>query len=266
MLLDNSIETDFIADISQKIKLEKDGNNRYRVISPFHFNDGDQLFIILKKEFGRWILSDERHTFRHITYGMDSNIIFEGNKNDVIKNAITMFDIDYHNGELKLEVFEMDLAGAFYNFVQCILKIIDVSYLFRYRYKSTFLDNFKNFMSQEELVSIRELDWYYDKMDASRSYKVDCKISIIDKTPILVYAINTDSKLKDATIALHKFNTWNYEYRPLGIFERDKKLGRNALNQFNDVCQDSFIGIDENYNNILNYIMMQNEYAFYRDI
>ena len=254
MHLDNIIENNFIKSICQKIEFEKDGIDRYRVISPFHFNDGDGLLIVLKKDFDRWVLSDEKHTFRHITYGMNSDIIFEGSKWDVISDAITMFDVTNDNWELKLELSSDDLASAFYDFVQCILKIIDVSYLFRNRRESTFMEDFKVFMSSDELLPIVHLDWFDIRMDAKKIYKVDCKVQVDDRSPILIYAINTDLKLNHATISLNRFSTWNFEYRPLGIFEIDKDFNSNALSQFNDVCNIRFEGVYESSDGILNYI------------
>ena len=66
-----TIEKDFINKVSAEIQLSADGKDRFLVSTPFHFNDGDQLAIVLKKMGDRWVLSDEAHTYMHLSYYMD---------------------------------------------------------------------------------------------------------------------------------------------------------------------------------------------------
>ena len=58
----DAIERDFKEKISQKICVAGEGIDRYRVFTPFLFDDGDHLAIVLKRESSRWLLSDEGHT------------------------------------------------------------------------------------------------------------------------------------------------------------------------------------------------------------
>ena len=46
----NIIEQDFINKVSAQISLSADGKDRFRVLTPFQFEDGDELVIVLKKE------------------------------------------------------------------------------------------------------------------------------------------------------------------------------------------------------------------------
>ena len=66
-----SIEQDFIEKVSEKIRVIPDGRDRYRVFTPFRFDDGDHIAIVLKKEQDRWLLSDGGHTYMHLTYDID---------------------------------------------------------------------------------------------------------------------------------------------------------------------------------------------------
>ena len=52
----NTIEQDFIDKVSAKVRLLADGKERFRVLTPFQFEDGDQLVIVLKKVGGRGYL------------------------------------------------------------------------------------------------------------------------------------------------------------------------------------------------------------------
>ena len=57
-----TIERDFREKVCDKIRLASEGLDRYRVFTPFLFEDGDHLAIVLKREQSRWVLTDEAHT------------------------------------------------------------------------------------------------------------------------------------------------------------------------------------------------------------
>ena len=42
--------------------------NRFLVFTPFTFDDGDHLAIVLKRYDKHWFLSDEGHTYMHLSY------------------------------------------------------------------------------------------------------------------------------------------------------------------------------------------------------
>ena len=65
-MLIKSIEQDFIDKVSAKVQVLPDGRDRFRVFTPFRFDDGDHIAILLKKEQGRWLLSDGGHTSMHL--------------------------------------------------------------------------------------------------------------------------------------------------------------------------------------------------------
>ncbi len=66
-----TIEQDFHEKVSKQVRLVAESVERFRVFTPFLFEDGDNLAIVLRKEEGRWVLSDEAHTYMHLTYDID---------------------------------------------------------------------------------------------------------------------------------------------------------------------------------------------------
>ena len=68
---EQAVVLDFQRKVSEKVRLASEGIDRYRVFTPFMFDDGDHLAIVLRKESGRWTLSDEGHTYMHLTYDLD---------------------------------------------------------------------------------------------------------------------------------------------------------------------------------------------------
>ena len=54
-----SVESEFRKSVAAQIRLVAEGANRYRLSTPFIFDDGDHPIIILKREDAKWVLSDD---------------------------------------------------------------------------------------------------------------------------------------------------------------------------------------------------------------
>ena len=122
-----SIERDFHEEVSAKIRLSAEGMDRFRVFTPFLFDDGDHLSIVLKKEGSHWVLSDEAHTCMHLTYDVEESDLHQGTRQKIISNALSPFQVEDRDGELVLVVPDGRYGDALYSFVQALLKIADVS-------------------------------------------------------------------------------------------------------------------------------------------
>ena len=253
-MLINTIEKDFIDKVSTKVSLSADGEERFRVLTPFHFDDGDQLVIVLKKVGERWILTDEAHTYMHLTYDIDEKLLHNGARRKLILKALSMFDVEESNGELIVDVSNGCYGDALYDFVQALLKITDVSYLSRERVRSTFMEDFRTLLHEKVPNPDKRVffDWWDQERDPDKNYKVDCLVNGMSE-PILVYALGSDNKTRDATIALHQFKEWGTSFRAVGIFNEPNAVGNKVLARFNDVCKDYFIGINESYASIEQY-------------
>ena len=67
-MLAEEISRAFRRKVSAEVRIERDGLDRYVVYTPFSFDDGDHYVVVLKKESGKWTLTDEGHTFMHLSY------------------------------------------------------------------------------------------------------------------------------------------------------------------------------------------------------
>ena len=121
----------FKEKVCEKINLKEKGIGRYLVLTPFIFEDGDNLLIILKydKKEKKWRLTDEGHTLLHLSYFMDSRDLLKGSRQEIIESCKKMFEVEEKEGELFIYVEEDKYGDALYNFVQCLLKITDVTFL-----------------------------------------------------------------------------------------------------------------------------------------
>lgn len=155
-----TIEKSFKATISDKVRISSEGQNRYRVFTPFRFDDGDHLSIVLKQDDGKWMLSDEAHTYMHLTYDIEEHLLYSGTRQKIISNALSVFQVQDRGGELILGVQDEQYGDALYDFIQALLKISDVSYLTRERVHSTFMGDFKSLLSESVPEDRRTFDWH----------------------------------------------------------------------------------------------------------
>ena len=133
-----SIKEDFKNRVCEQVDLQPEGEGRFLVVTPFRFEDGDHFGIILKKENGSWILSDEASTLMHLSYQLDDDVD-SGNRGAIVESSLAGFSVQNRDGELIIPVLEGRFGDALFNFVQALTKVTDVSFLSRERVRSTFL-------------------------------------------------------------------------------------------------------------------------------
>ena len=248
-----SIQRQFREKVSEKIRLEPEGQNRYRVFTPFQFDDRDHLAIVLKRTNGSWLLSDEGNTYMHLTYDISEKDFLKGTRAKIITSALDSFSVEDREGELMLPVVDERFGDALYDFVQALLKITDVSYLSRERVRSTFMEDFRSFMREQVPENRRALDWNDPSQDPEGKYVVDCRINGISR-PLFVFALPGDDRVRDATIALLRFERWGLQFRSMGIFEDQEQINRKVLARFTDACEKQFSSLAANRDRIAQYL------------
>ena len=248
-----TIEREFHEKVSGMIRIGAEGIERYRVFTPFLFEDGDHLAIVLKKERLRWVLSDEAHTYMHLTYDLDEKDLQRGTRQKIIANALSTFQVEDREGELVLDIPEERYGDALYSFVQALLKITDVTYLSRERVRSTFLEDFQALMNENVPEERRIFDWHDSTHDPQGMYTVDCRINGMPR-PLFVHALPGDDKTRDATIALLQFEKWEITHRSLAIFEDQESVNRKVLARFSDVCEKQFSTLTANRERIRGFL------------
>lgn len=247
------IEKEFKEKVCKEIRLMEEGVDRFRIFTPFQFDDGDSFAIVLKQSGKNWILSDEGHTFMHLSYDMDIDSLDKGTRAKIISMTLSTFGVSEKEGVLFTVVNQENMGNVFYNYVQALIKITDVTYLSRERIKSTFWEDFKIFIAKKVPADRIKFNFHDSKHDPQAKYPIDCHINKMDK-PLFIFAIGSDDKCNISTINILQYEKWGLEFKSLAIFEDQEEISRKAVARFSDVCEKQFSSLVANKERIEKYL------------
>ena len=250
-----AIEMDFREKICAEVHLFAEGAERYQVFTPFQFDDGDHLSIILKRDQhgSQWVLSDEGNTIMRLTYDIDEAALGRGTRRQIIADALTMFGAEDRSGEIILGVEDSQFGNALFAFVQVILKISDVSLLSRDRVRTAFMDDFRHLTVEAVPEARRTFNWHDRERDPMGKYRVDCRINGM-RRPVMLHALHNNYRTQTATIAIHQFIQWGLEFQPVAVFENQEQISSAVLARFNDVCETQFSNLMQERNRFISFL------------
>ena len=232
MKMDLSLaEADIRANICKAITFIYKNNNASVIINtPFIFDDGDVIKMVLKMEDSEWCLTDEGHTFMHLSY--EDLDLTKGRRKVLLDTILLMHYIENIDGELKSKVDISNVGDSVFTFMQGLNKISNLSFTKKDHIKSLFMEDFFEFL--KGFLADRAIFNYADpEKDDKKRYKIDCYIPA--RKPVFILGVNTDDKCRDATIALLKFENWGVRNDSIVVFEDMQTLSSKAVAKLSDV-------------------------------
>lgn len=248
-----AIQQEFRARVSDQIDLEPEGVDRFAILTPFRFEDGDLYDIALKREGNRWIITDEASTLMHLSYWLVDKALESGNRREIVTNALSVFSVENRNGEFIIPVAEDNFGDALFNFIQALPKVTDVSCLSREIVRSTFLEDFRQFMRENVPSERLEFDWHDPQHDPGVLYPVDCRVNSL-KRPILVFALQSEEKVQIAHIDLLTFERWGIPFQSLAVYEDMEGLPPKPVARFTDVVEIAYSSLEGNRERLATYL------------
>ena len=246
-----SVISQFRQKVSAKIDIQSEGRNSFVVFTPFQFDDGDHLRIVLRNEKGEWYLTDEGHTFMHVSY--EEIDLSRGKRAEIIDGVLVCCGIQRENGELRAYVEDGAYGDALYSFVQALIKITDITYTSVSRVKSLFLEEFHAFLEESIPEESRVFDYHDPQHDPEGKYLVDCRANGTT-TPLHVFGIHNDDKCRDATITCLQFERFGVWFDSMAVFENQESINRKVLARFSDVVGKLYSSLPTNKDRICEYL------------
>lgn len=252
---------EFLQKVCADIRIVEEGVNRYRIFTPFTFDDGDHLAITLSQDNADiWRITDEGNTIMRLTYLIDERDLRKGNRQKIIEASLMRHGIHEEDGELFVPLKEVTPGDALFSLIQGIIQISDVSYLTREIVKSTFYEDFRTTITDIASTILPKkkdlelsFDWSHPKQDPEGRYTVDCVIHD-SGLPVFIFALNNDDKVRDVTINILQFEKRGMEFQSVGIFRDQEEISRSVLARFSDVCDKQFSQLSGNEDRMTSYL------------
>jgi hypothetical protein len=232
----------FREKVSAEVELEGQGLDRFIVYTPFMFDDGDHYVVILRRESQDWVLSDEGHTFMHLSYAEVD--LDTGSRARLIDQALAAFRVDRREGELRVSIPDEQFGDALFSFVQALARISATALWTRDRVASTFVDDFREMMREFVPPSRLTFDYTDPAVDPEGLYAVDCRINNLPR-PCFVFAVGNDQKASQATITCYHYEKRDVRFHSAVIFEDQTQINRKTLARLSAVVGRQFPSLAE---------------------
>ena len=236
------IERAFKDSVCEEVELASAGIDRYLVHVPFTFEDGDHYVVLLKRDNGQWVLTDEGHTFMHVSYDVPE--FDRGTRRSIVDRVLAGLGLQDQQGELRLPIPEDRYGDALFSYLQAITRITDVSFLTRERVRTTFVEDFRELVQQAALNREVGFEYSHPIHDPERRYPVDARVNGTAARQILMFAISNDDQCRDATITLYRWESWGERFHPIAVFRDQTEINRVVLARFSDVAERQFSSLE----------------------
>ncbi len=246
------IESAFKSSVCEEVELVSEGIDRYLVHVPFTFEDGDHFVVLLKRENGHWLLTDEGHTYLHLSYDVPD--FDRGTRRAIVDRVLAGLGMEDVEGELRLRIPERRYGDALFSYLQAITRITDVTFLNRERVRSTFFEDFQEVVREAAHQRHVEFGYAHPIHDPEKRYPVAARVNGTTARQVLMFAIGNDEQCRDATITLYRWESWGERFHPVAVFRDQTEINRMVLARFSDVAERQFSSLETARERLARYL------------
>lgn len=249
------IEAEFREKACASLRIMRQGEARFRVLTPFMFTDGDLLSVVLKYDrvLNAWAFSDGATTFMRLSYSMDDQALRTPTRQRIIADAIESFGIENRDGELLKPVAHEEYSDTLFTFIQALLRIADVAQLTRETVRRAFVEDVAELIEKVVPPEKRIQNWHDPTRDPNASYRADWRLEG-KEAPVFVFALGTQGRVKDATITLLQYERWGMKGESVGIFEDEQAIPVRDIARFGDVATKTYSSLRGNGDRVADYL------------
>lgn len=223
--------------ICEEVDVFQEGIGRFAIDTPFGFDDGDSFVIVLENREDEWYITDEGHTFMHLSYDDSDDLLENGQRFEHFSSVLHTHRMQNNSGELIMRVDDLQFGNALFTFIQALNKITTIVMFKKDTVASMFKEDFKEYM-KVFFHGDCEFNYYNKEHDSDGKYVIDCFVG--GEKPILVFALSSKYKCQDAIISCMKFKEWNIPFTSIGVFEESEKIGNKIQAQSMDTFDKQF--------------------------
>lgn len=213
--------------------------------TPFAFPDGDHYPIYIEPlPTGGVRLSDNGHTFMHLSYENEVESFRKGTRGRLLGQILGETGLEEAEGAFSLETSLEGLAEAVFRFGQGLTKVYDLVFLNRARVAGTFYEDFsralESILPPEKLTS----DYLDPRMDRPDDYPIDYMIPGRSGDPLFVFGVPNRDKARLTTITLEHLLRYTTGFDSIIVFADQQEIPRKDLARLTNVGGEMVSSLD----------------------
>lgn len=226
--------------------------DRFMIDTPFTFPDGDGYQIYVEKiSTGGFRLTDGGHTLMHLSYENDVNSFKTGNRNILLENIKSEFDIKEDNGEFFIDCLVDEISHTVFKLGQALTKIQDITFLNRARVQKTFYEDLH--INLTKIISPTKIhkEYIFDRLENAKNYPIDYRIRNEREGYFFIFGVPNKDKAQLTTIILERIlrkqikDTFNFN--TLTVFDSMENIPKGSLKRLLNIGGE-FVSLDDKCN------------------
>ena len=246
-------EADFKKKVCAGVSTIQEGNDRYRVFTPFRFADGDHLSPVLKRGAVGWVISDEGNTFMRLSYKFDEQQLRSEQRQGIIDGALASFGVENRDGVLTTPVVGNEFGDALFSHIQATLRVSDLEHWIRSTAKATFMKDLADIVQAAVPADAVVTDWHDPIRDPKGNYPVDFRIGRNGR-PLFLFGVNSDQKCATVAVVVMKYEASKVPFVAAAVFQDQEELSRKPVARLTDVMGKQFSSLAGNRETLTAYL------------